>query len=195
VPPPSFLRVEQFLQFVRKLVDVAEMTIHRREPDVRDFIEALELLHHERADLGGRDFLLGALLEGRPHPVGPRFPGGDAPRPLLAGLQEAGDQLRPLEPFARAVLLHHHVGDLVDPLVAGEALTAAEALAPPPDYFAFLRFARVDDLVAEMRTIGALHGLTRATAAAARRPAAASTHCSGQPARRRPARAAGREPA
>ena len=57
----------------------------------------------------------------------------DADRPLFAGLQQAADQLLALEALARAVLLHHHVRDLVDPLVAGEALAAVEALAPAAD--------------------------------------------------------------
>ena len=48
------------------------------------------------------------------------------------------NQLLPIEPLAGAVLLHHHVRDLVDPLVAGEPLAAFEALAAPADHFAFL---------------------------------------------------------
>ena len=59
-------------------------------------------------------------------------------------------ELLPLEPLARAVLLDHHVRDLVDPLVAGEAPAAVEALAPAADDLAFLALARVDDLIAEM---------------------------------------------
>ena len=58
----------------------------------------------------------------------------------------------------RAVLLDHHVRDLVDPLVAGEAAAAVEALAPAANHLAFLALARVDDLVAEMAAERALHG-------------------------------------
>src|SRR6185436_2501067 len=34
---PSFLRVQQILEFAHELADVAEVTIHRREPNVCDF--------------------------------------------------------------------------------------------------------------------------------------------------------------
>ena len=64
-----------------------------------------------------------------------------------------------LEAFAGPVLLHDHVGDLVDPLVAGEAPAAfrIEALAPTTDDLALSALARVDDLVSEMAAERALH--------------------------------------
>src|SRR5581483_415467 len=107
------------------------------------------------------DFLLGALLQRRLDAVGDAFERSDADGPLLAGLQQARDQLLPLEALARPVLLHDHVRDLVDPLVAGEALAAFEALAAAADDLAFLRLARVDNLVAEMRAVRTLHGSVR----------------------------------
>jgi len=70
-----------------------------------------------------------------------RFEPGDADRALFARLEQSRDELRPLEPFARAVLLHHHVRNLVDSLVTGEALRALEAFAPAPDHFAFFTLA------------------------------------------------------
>src|SRR5437879_541335 len=81
----------------------------------------------------------------------------DAYRPLFTRFEQPCDQLLPIEPFAGAVLLHHHVRNLVDPLVAGEPLPAVEAFAPAPDDLPFLRFARVDDLVAQVRAVWTPH--------------------------------------
>src|SRR5262252_5540069 len=58
-----FLRVQEVLELVHELSDVAEVTVHRREPHVRHFVEFLELFHHEAADLGRRDFLFRPLLQ------------------------------------------------------------------------------------------------------------------------------------
>src|SRR5205807_10664844 len=105
-----------------------------------------------------RELLRGPVLGRRLHAIGDRLEGGDAHGALLARLQQARNELLPLEALPAAVLLHHHVGDLVDPLVAGEALAAIETLAPAANHFAFLRLARIDDFVAEMAAIRTLHG-------------------------------------
>ena len=65
--------VQQILQLVHELADVAEVAVHRREPHVGDLVELLQLLHHERADVGGRDLLLRPLLQRRLDAVGDRF--------------------------------------------------------------------------------------------------------------------------
>src|SRR6185369_2923862 len=89
--------------------------------------------------------------------VGHRFDGRNADRTLLARLEEAGNQLLPFEAFARAVLLDHHVGDLVDAFVTGETAAAVETLTPAADGFALLALARVHDFVAKMAAERALH--------------------------------------
>ena len=85
----SFLRVQQILQLVHELADVAEVAVDRGEAHVRHLVEPLQLLHHERADVGGRDFLLGPLLQRRFDAIGHRLERRDADRPLLARLQQA----------------------------------------------------------------------------------------------------------
>ena len=79
-------------------------------------------------------------------------------RPLLAGSQQPGQDLLPLEFLAAAVLLHHHVGNFVDALVGGEALFALQTLAAAADGLAFLAFARIDYFVVFKATERALHG-------------------------------------
>src|SRR5262245_9279117 len=161
------------------------MTIHRREPHVRHFIEPFELLHYEAADIGGGDFLFRPVLEGRLDAVGDGLERRGADRPFLARLEQPGDQLLPLEPLARAVLLHHHVRDLVDPLVAGETLPALEALAAPANHLALARLPRIDNLVAEMRAVRTFHTATPCAPAPPDRRSAACRRGSALPAPRR----------
>src|SRR5205085_12453013 len=89
--------------------------------------------------------------------VGDVLERADRHRALLAGFQEAGHHLLPVEAVAAAVLLDDLVRDLVDTLVAREALGAGQALAPAADDLAFLALARVHDLVLEVRAERALH--------------------------------------
>src|SRR5439155_8926853 len=107
--------------------------------------------------VGRPDFFFGLLLQRRFDAIGHGLERRDAHGPLLTRFQQTRDQLLPLEALAGAVFLHDHVRDLVDPLVAREALAAIEAFTPPADDLAFLALARVDDFVAEMSTVRALH--------------------------------------
>ena len=95
------------------------------------------------------------------------FHGGDADGTLFARLQQTANQLLTLESLAASVLFHDHVRNFVDPLVAGEAFAAPEALAPAPNDFALAAFPRVDHFVAEMRAVRALHGASPCAAALA----------------------------
>jgi hypothetical protein len=76
---------------------------------------------------------------------------------LLAGAEQAAEHLLAIEALAAAVLLDHHVGDLVDALVGGEAAIAALALAAAADGVGLLAFARVDDPVLPETAIGTFH--------------------------------------
>src|SRR5262249_60742570 len=62
-PHLLLLDVQQIFQLAHELAEVAEVAVDRREPDVRDFVELLQLLHDEAADLGRRDFLLRTILQ------------------------------------------------------------------------------------------------------------------------------------
>src|SRR5439155_4686705 len=98
-----------------------------------------------------------------------RFERRDAHRSFLARLEQPGNQLLAFEALPRPILLHHHVRDLVDPLVAGEALRTVQTLAAPPDDLSFLALARVDDFVAEVTTVRTLHAVFPCSACLARR--------------------------
>src|SRR5713226_7494595 len=133
------------------------MPIYRGKPNVGDLIQLLQLFHDEAADVGCGDLLLRPILQRRFDAIRDCFERGNADRPLLAGFEETGDQLLPFEPLAAAIFLHHHVRNLVDPFVAGEAFAAIEAFATAPYDFPLLALPRIDDLVAEMRAVRTLH--------------------------------------
>src|SRR4029078_2525142 len=128
--------------------DVPEVAVDRRKTHVGHLVEPLQLLHYERADLGSRDFFRVSRVEHHFDAIGTVLDRGDAHRPLLARFQQAGNQLLPLEALPAAVLLHDHVRDVSDSLVARETLLAirAQALPPAADLAAILFLARVDDL-------------------------------------------------
>src|SRR5262245_31721131 len=106
--------IQQIFEFAHELADVAKVPIYRSEPDVRDLVEGFEFFHDERADLGGRHFPFGALLKRALHPIGDRLDRRQADGPLLAGLEQAADQLLAIEPLTGPVLLDDHVRDFVD---------------------------------------------------------------------------------
>ncbi len=115
-------------------------------------------VHDEFADLAG-----GALAFGRINDKGfsviddlLQLAHGD--RPFFAGPQQSGKNFLALEFLAASVFLHHHVGDLVDALVGGEAPFALQALAATANRFAFLALARIDYLVIFKAAERTLHG-------------------------------------
>src|SRR5688572_27599196 len=154
----SLLCVQPVLHSGHDLADVAKVPVHRREANVGDLVEPLELFHDQRAHFLGAHLLLGPFLHRRFDAIGNRFDRRHADGTLLAGLEQPGDEFLALEPLAGAVLLDHHIRDLVDPLVAGEAAAAVETFATPADDLPFLALPRVDNLVAEMAAERALHG-------------------------------------
>ena len=84
---------------------------------------------------------------------------GDGDFALLAGMEQAGEDLLAVEVFAAAVFLDDHVGDFVEALVGGEALVAAFALAAAADGVGFLALAAVDDLVFSEAAVRTFHKL------------------------------------
>src|SRR2546423_14780933 len=123
----------QRVDFLREAVDVLERAVDRRETDVRDLIERLELGQHALADVARynlRDAELADLAldveRERRHLIA-RY------RPLRERRDQAVLDLVAIERLAPAVGLDHHRHRLFDPLVRGEPPRARFALAPPPD--------------------------------------------------------------
>src|SRR5262249_8573092 len=112
---------------------------------------------HEVADEGGRDVLVEHLVQLRLDAAAELLDLLLRDRPLLARLQDPGQELRAIERHSAAVLLDHAQVDLLDRLVGGEATAAAEAFASAPDHGRVARGARVDDLVVVGLAVRATH--------------------------------------
>src|ERR1019366_2039601 len=78
-------------------------------------------------------------------------------RSLLARMQQPAQDLLAVELLPPSILLHHHVGNLVDALVRGKALVAALALAPPPDRVRLFALARIHHAVLRKTAVRTLH--------------------------------------
>src|SRR4029079_5827619 len=139
------------------LCAAAGLAIDRRETHVGDLVDAPQLFHDPRADVGRPHLAIRAILQLRLDAIRDPFELLHAHRALLARAHQAANQLLPLERLGPAVLLDHAVLDLLDVLAAGVALAAIEALAAAADAVALLALARVDHLVAEMAAERTLH--------------------------------------
>src|SRR5262249_13344945 len=78
-------------------------------------------------------------------------------RPLLAGVQQSAQHFLPVELLPPAILLHHHVGNLVDSLVRRKPLIAALALAPPANRIGLFALARIDHAILGKPAVRTLH--------------------------------------
>src|SRR6185436_2808960 len=120
-------------------------------------IQLLQLLHQTGAYVFGRHLALGALLQLRFDSIRNRLELLDTDGPLFRGGQQSGNEFLPLKRFTVSVFLDHAVFDVLEPLTARESLAAVETLAPATNDVPFFALARVDDLIAKMAAIRALH--------------------------------------
>src|SRR5205807_10623270 len=67
----------------------------------------------------------------------------DSHGPFFAGPQPPVQDLLTIQFLATAILLHHHVGDLINACVSGETLLAFQALAASTDGIRLLTFPRI----------------------------------------------------
>src|SRR5512139_1543862 len=141
-----------------ELAHVLELPVHRGEPDVRHVVHREQLRHHPLPDPDRGDLLLRGRLELHLEGVDEMFDGGVADGALLARLEDAGEDLLPVERLAAAVPLDHQGELLLDPLVGGETALAGEAFPPSPDHVAVLTRPGVDHLVVVVAAPGAPHG-------------------------------------
>src|SRR5262249_22325138 len=81
-------------------------------------------------------------------------------RTFFTGAQQAGHDLVAVERFAPAILFDDHVGNFVDPLVAGEPSLAFQAFAASANGISFARFARINNSIFEVSAEWALHKIS-----------------------------------
>src|SRR5688572_26398415 len=142
-----------FSEVVRRL----EAAIHRSEANVGDLVELGQLAHHEVAHARGRHLALAERAQALDDAIDRALDvvGGD--RALAQREHHAAHQLVAVEVGAAAVLLHEARHLQVDPLVGGEALFAAHALAPAADGVRLQVGAGIDYLGIVRSAEGTLH--------------------------------------
>ena len=135
------------LNFADELPHVVELAVDRDIAHVGDGIDLVKLVHHlgsddMRGNLGdmilveiGEDFLHG--------PVEPVHGHGA----FLAGLDQAPEQLLPVDGFPASVLLDHSQLRPLDLLVGGVPVGAVETFATSPDRGPVFRHPGIYDLV------------------------------------------------
>src|SRR5579859_7588216 len=150
-------RAQDLLDLALDLLQVHELSVHRREADVRDLVEVAQAVHDHLADLAARDLHPARPAQLRLDVV------DDGPQPLrrdvalLGRLLQAVEQLLRVEVLAAAVLLGDEERHRLDALVRRESLPALQALTPPSNRLPHLGVARVDDLQVVMAAVRAAH--------------------------------------
>src|SRR5208283_2104717 len=128
------------------------------KPHIGDLIDALQAVHDQLADFAGLALAVGRIHDESFGVVDDLLQLTHRDGPLFASAQQSVQYLLPLEFLATAVFLHHHVRNLVDPLVGGKTLLALQAFATAADRFAFLAFARIHHFVVLKAAKRAFHG-------------------------------------
>lgn len=151
----------QAFDFLTEFVEILEAAIHGSEADVGNFIELLQLGHHQLADHQGFDFPLAGGAQLMLDVGNGRFQALDADRAFFQRTLHAGTQFVLVEGLAAAVLLdqpwHHQLGRFE----GGEALATGQAFAATTDLIALGNQARVDDFGVMCNAEGTMHELGR----------------------------------
>ncbi len=140
----------QRLKLIHELVDVLELSIHGRKPDIGDLVQLVQLLHDFFTHNPTFDFTFAHLLDPLFDPVSCSFDGCRADRPFLAGFFHPGEDLGSVERLAATIFLHDDRKILLHSFVRRIATLAPETLAAAADDLAFFGHAGVDHLVFEI---------------------------------------------
>lgn len=137
---------------------VLEAPVDRGETDVGDFVELLQLGHHQFAQHPRLDLALAGGAQLVLDVADGRFQALDADRTLLQGALHAGAQLVLVERLAAAVLLDQARHDQLGGLEGGEAFAAGQALAAPAHLIALGDQSRVNHFGVMGTAEGTMHG-------------------------------------
>src|SRR5207302_3862886 len=153
----SLFAAQQLVDLVFDLLQVHEGTVDGGKPDVGDFIEAAQLVHHQLAHLARRNLHLSAGSELSLDLVHHALDGAGRDFTFGRGFHQAAEQFLAVEVLAPAILLHDIQRHRLDAFVGGEPLRALQALATPADRLPGVGVPGVDHLEVDMTTIGTLH--------------------------------------
>lgn len=150
LPSPLSTLLSQGFEFVHELINVLELAVDRREPDIGNLVELVQLLHDFFADDPTFNFTFAHLLDPLLDAIRDVLDRGRADGSFLAGFLEAGQDFRAVERLAPPVFLHDYRENFFNPLVGRIAAFTAETLAAPSNDLAFLGHTRVHHLVFEL---------------------------------------------
>ncbi len=141
------LGFEQILQLGHEFLNVLKIQVDRGKPYVRDFVVPPQSIHDQLADFAGLPLSLRRFDDEGFRLVHDLLELADRDWPLFARPQQAIQNFLAVKFLPAPVLFHHHVRDLIDTLVGGEALLALQALPAAADRIGFFALARIHDLV------------------------------------------------
>lgn len=133
--------------FCQKFVNVFELAIDGRKPDIRHVIKLFQAVHHKLADFRAKDF--SAIRRANVHfnPARKAFDGVHRNRPLFAGRHDAVSKLFLLKRLAPVIFLHDIERRLLNRLVCREFVAAFEAFPAAADNAAALRVSGIYDFI------------------------------------------------
>src|ERR1700736_3990398 len=124
-----------------------------------DLIDAAQFFEHFRADVSGKNFAAAGLQVMHDF-IDELFERQQAGRSFLESFRDAAGEFAALKRLVGAIAFHDSQIGALDFFVSGEAISAAETLAPAPNAGAIPRLARVDDLVIPRAALGATHSVS-----------------------------------
>ena len=127
--------VHQRIQLFKEHIDVLELTVYRREANVGDLVDGIDMLHQQLADNPALDLGRSRVADFALHLGDDDFELADGYRTFLAGAEQAPEHLVPAELLAAPVLLDHHQRRFLDRLESRESTAALLALPPAANRF------------------------------------------------------------
>jgi hypothetical protein len=127
------------IEGVDKVANTLELSVDRGKADVGDFAQGPQPGQDEIADLDALDFSQGLLLQVHFDVIDDRLLLLMADAGFFAGADDASEDLGAIEGFAIAVAFDYTDRHKFNPLIGREAMTTAQALAPPPNALARFR--------------------------------------------------------
>ncbi len=147
----------EVFEFGHKFGHVFELEINGGESNVSDLIKLFQPLHDYLAEIAGRKFAVGRVLNILLYFVDDRFKLRGRDRTFFAGAHQAAQDLSAVKNFASAVFFDDHIRNFVDALVGRKAAPAFETLAAAANRIAVFRLARINDLVFQKSAKWTLH--------------------------------------
>ena len=149
----------QHLDFIDELADVLEVAVNGGIPHVGHHVDALEFLHHLRADLARVNLPPVVRLQVLHHLFDHLVQHLQADRALLTGLDDASVQLVAVKGLVPPVPFDHQQIRPFDLLVRREAVLAIEADSATTDAGAVIHGSGINHPILNAFTFGTAHQL------------------------------------